>query len=271
MHPPETAQVGGAQVIRIGTASANPAGYTHTRSRQPNPRAGRRSGAPESRAAVSLPNSDRARRRRSPALVMPPRACPPRAARRFCSLAHGRPVATSTELRSLHRPTSTWSTQAPEQPRARGTRSPRTVKRIGGGQALKAARRQRDRCRALRRRRVRLGHPRTRHGPVFANASRHSTDPRSHCFPPAATSAAAPARRFEPTRQTSIPPALVEYLKNIKPATPPSPTGPRRLQSRLADRRRTAISTVTQAEIDTLLETSARATATEEPSLPLAE
>ncbi len=71
---------------------------------------------------------------------------------------------------------------------------------------------------------------------------------------------------------TSIPPALTGYLSDIKPAYSPQVPPVRSVYNHgwlIGDEQ--AISAVTQAEIDTLLETSPSATATEEPSLPLAE
>jgi hypothetical protein len=65
---------------------------------------------------------------------------------------------------------------------------------------------------------------------------------------------------------------LTEYLKNIKPAYSPQIPPVRGVYNHgwlIGDEQ--AISAVTQAEIDTLLETSARTAATEEPSLPFAE
>jgi hypothetical protein len=71
---------------------------------------------------------------------------------------------------------------------------------------------------------------------------------------------------------TSIPPALAGYLSDIKPAYSPQVPPVRSVYNHgwlIGDEQ--AIAAVTQAEIDTLLETSPSATATEEPSLPLAE
>jgi len=71
---------------------------------------------------------------------------------------------------------------------------------------------------------------------------------------------------------TSIPPTLAGYLSDIKPAYSPQVPPVRSVYNHgwlIGDEQ--AISAVTQAEIDTLLETSPRASATEEPSLPLAE
>ena len=75
-----------------------------------------------------------------------------------------------------------------------------------------------------------------------------------------------------PGAGTSIPPVLAGYLSDIKPAYSPQVPPVRSVYNHgwlIGDEQ--AISAVTQAEIDTLLETSPRATATEEPSLPLAE
>jgi hypothetical protein len=72
--------------------------------------------------------------------------------------------------------------------------------------------------------------------------------------------------------QDSLPPALVSYLNDIKPAYSPQVPPVRGVYNHgwlIGDEQ--AISAVTQAEIDALLETSPQATATEEPSLPLPE
>ncbi len=71
---------------------------------------------------------------------------------------------------------------------------------------------------------------------------------------------------------SSIPPELTSYLSDIKPAYSPQVPAVRSVYNHgwlIGDER--AISAVAQAEIDTLLETTPSATATEEPSLPLAE
>jgi hypothetical protein len=109
------------------------------------------------------------------------------------------------------------------------------------------------------------------HGLVFVNASRPLDAP-------AAASLSA-SGDFGPLLllnsrggRTSIPPQLAGYLGDIKPAYSSQIPAVRVAYNHgwlIGDEQ--AISPVTQAEIDTLLEASPSAAATEEPSLPLAE
>ncbi len=116
------------------------------------------------------------------------------------------------------------------------------------------------------------------HGLVFANLSRPLDAPAaallsaSGDFGPLLLldDSSPPARTSTP--RLSIPPALISYLSDIKPAYSPQVSPVRVAYNHgwlIGDER--AISAVTQAEIDALLEASPRAAATEEPSLPLAE
>ena len=120
------------------------------------------------------------------------------------------------------------------------------------------------------------------HGLVFANVSRPLDAPAgaslsaSGDFGPLLLleDSSPPARGSIPRTsiEPALAPALIHYLNDIKPAYSPQVSPVRGVYNRgwlIGDER--AISAVTQAEIDTLLETSPRAAATEEPSLPLAE
>jgi len=113
------------------------------------------------------------------------------------------------------------------------------------------------------------------HGLVFVNPSRPLDAPAAASL--SANGDFGPLLLLDgvasaPGAGTSIPPALVGYLSDIKPAYSPQVPPVRSVYNHgwlIGDEH--AIPAVTQAEIDTLLETSPRATATEEPSLPLAE
>ena len=117
------------------------------------------------------------------------------------------------------------------------------------------------------------------HGLVFVNPSRPLDAPAA--APLSASGDFGPllllAGSSQPTGSStpgasSIPPELTTYLSDIKPAYSPQVPPVRSVYNHgwlIGDEQ--AISAVTQAEIDTLLETTPSATATEEPSLPLAE
>ena len=116
------------------------------------------------------------------------------------------------------------------------------------------------------------------HGLVFVNPSRPLDAPAaaplsaSGDFGPLLLLDASSSPARGSTAGTSIPPELTTYLSDIKPAYSPQVPPVRSVYNHgwlIGDEQ--AISAVTQAEIDTLLETTPSATATEEPSLPLAE
>ncbi len=292
MHPTGAVQVGGAQVIRIGTAAAAPAAYRTSTLTASEPAALAVEVARlESRARGVAPHqvivlADDA----PPALVMPAAGLSAESGAPILLVSNTAiPVATSTELRSLHQPTiyvvgpSALSSHVLAELAHRGA-----VKRIGGGPGVEggaggngaggnpiqnaiAVARYADGA-------FGWGIHEPGHGLVFANASRPLDGPAvallsaSGDFGPLLLleDSSPPAQASIP--QTSIPLALVEYLKNIKPAYSPQVPPVRGVYNHgwlIGDEQ--AISTVAQAEIDTLLETSARANATEEPSLPLAE
>jgi hypothetical protein len=278
MHPTGTAQMGGAQVIRIGTASANPAGYhTYTLAATEPPALAVEVARLESRTRGVAPHqvivlADDA----PPALVMPAAGLSAESGAPILLVSGAAvPVATSTELASLHQPTiyvvdpSALSSHVLAELAHLGA-----VKRIGGGPGVESS----PAGNAIAVARFAdgafgWGIHEPGHGLVFASASRPLDGPAVALL--SASGDFGPLLLLEdssPPAQTSIPPALVEYLKNIKPAYSPQVPPVRGVYNHgwlIGDER--AISTVTQAEIDTLLETSARATATEEPSLPLAE
>jgi len=111
------------------------------------------------------------------------------------------------------------------------------------------------------------------HGLVFANLSRPLDAPAAALL--SASGDFGPLLLLEdssPPGGASLPPSLASYLSDIKPAFSPQVPPVRVAYNHgwlIGDER--AISAVTQAEIDALLEASPRAAATEEPSLPLAE
>jgi len=288
MRPIGAAQVGGAQVIRIGTdAAAAPAGYRTSTLTASEPAALAVEVARlESRARGVAPHqvivlADDA----PPALVMPAAGLSAESGAPILLVSSTAvPVATSTELRSLRQPAiyvvgpSASSSHVLAELAHLGA-----VKRIGGGSGLEggaggngaggnpiqnaiAVARFADGA-------FGWGIHEPGHGLVFANASRPLDGPAVALL--SASGDFGPLLLLEassPPAQASIPLALVEYLKNIKPAYSPQVPPVRGVYNHgwlIGDEQ--AISAVAQAEIDTLLETSARATATEEPSLPLAE
>jgi hypothetical protein len=278
MHPTGAAQIGGAQVIRIGIDSADPAGYhTYTLAATEPSALAVEVARLESRARGVAPHqvivlADDA----SPALAMPAAGLSAESGAPILLVsATDVPVATSTELRSLHQPTiyvvgpSTLSSHVLPELAHLGA-----VKRIGGGPGVESS----PAGNAIAVARFAdgafgWGIHEPGHGLVFANASRPLDGPAVALL--SASGDFGPLLLLEgssPAAQASISPALVEYLKDIKPAYSPQVPPVRGVYNHgwlIGDER--AISAVTQAEIDTLLETSARATATEEPSLPLAE
>ncbi|HEY5045703.1 MAG TPA: cell wall-binding repeat-containing protein [Solirubrobacteraceae bacterium] len=277
MHPTGAAS-GGAQVIRIGTAAAAPAGYrTATLLATEPPRlasevarlASRAHGVAPSQVVVVADNGP-------PALAMPAAGLAAESGAPILLVSSTSvPAATIAELTDLHHPTiyvvgpSALTSHVLAQLAHLGT-----VKRIGGGSAAEdgpvenaiAVARFADGA-------FGWGIHEPGHGLVFANPSRPLDAPAAALL--SASGDFGPLLLLDdssPPTAASLPPALVSYLSDIKPAYSPQIPPVRGVYNHgwlIGDEQ--AISAVNQAEIDTLLETSPRATATEEPSLPLPE
>ena len=281
MHPTGAAQAGGAQVIRIGTTTAAaPAGYRTFTLEASEPAALAAEVAQlESRARGVAPRQVIVLAEDAPpALVMPAAGLSAESGAPILLVAStGVPTATSAELSGLHRPTiyvigpSAVNGRVLAQLAHLGA-----VKPIGGGSGEEtdavgnaiAVARFADGA-------FGWGIHEPGHGLVFVNPSRPLDAPAAASL--SANGDFGPLLLLDgvasaPGAGTSIPPALVGYLSDIKPAYSPQVPPVRSVYNHgwlIGDEH--AIPAVTQAEIDTLLETSPRATATEEPSLPLAE
>jgi hypothetical protein len=279
LHPTGAAQAAGAQVIRIGaTTTAAPAGYRTTTLT---------GSAPPALAAAVARLVSRARGVRPQQVIVLAENAPPALVMPAAGLAaeSGAPIllvsttaipaATSSELSDLRQPTiyvigpSVLSSRLLARLAHFGP-----VKRIGGGpgeadpvdNAIAVAR--------FADGAFGWGIHEPGHGLVFANSTRPLDAPASASL--SANGDFGPLLLLDGLTSaaggTSIPPALVSYLSDIKPAYSPQVPAVRSVYNHgwlIGDER--AISAITQAEIDTLLETSPRANATEEPSLPLAE
>jgi len=300
MHPTGDGEAGGAQVIRIGApaaAPATPAGYRTTTLLASEPAAlaaavarfaGRAHGVAPRQVIVV---SDSA----PPALAMPAAGLSAESGAPILLVGPTSvPAATSSELAALHRPTiyvigpsALHSGVFAELARFGA------VKRIGGAsgeearaggngvggnpiQNAIAVARFADGS-------FGWGIHEPGHGLVFVNPSRPLDAPAaaplsaSGDFGPlllldTASSSTGSSPAGGSTPGTSIPPELTTYLSDIKPAYSPQVPPVRSVYNHgwlIGDEQ--AISAVTQAELDTLLEITPSATATEEPSLPLAE
>ena len=283
MHPTGAAQAAGAQVIRIGATTtavaAAPAGYRTFTLATSEPAALAAAVAKlVSRARGVAPRqvivlSDDA----PPALVMPAAGLSAESGAPILLLsATAIPAATSSELAGLHQPTIyVVGPSALSSHVLAGLARFGPVKPIGSGSGADAE--PVDNAIAVARfadGAFGWGIHEPGHGLVFANLARPLDAP--------ATASLSASGDFGPlllldgltsaAGGTSIPPALVSYLSDIKPAYSPQVPAVRSVYNHgwlIGDER--AISAITQAEIDTLLETSPSANATEEPSLPLAE
>jgi hypothetical protein len=279
MHPTGAAQVAGAQVIRIGTTTAAaPAGYRTSTLAASEPSMlaaevarllSRARGVVPQQVIVLGENAP-------PALVMPAAGLSAESGAPILLVsATAIPAATISELSSLHRPTiyvigpSTLSSRV-----LGGLAHFGPVKRIGGGpgevdpvdNAIAVAR--------FADGAFGWGIREPGHGLVFANLTRPLDAPAAASL--SASGDFGPLLLLDGLTSaaggTSISPALASYLSDIKPAYSPQVPAVRSVYNHgwlIGDER--AISAITQAEIDTLLETSPRANATGEPSLPLAE
>ena len=306
MRPTGDGQAGGAQVILIGapaTVPAAPAGYRATTLLASEPAAlavavarfaGRAHGvAPrqvlvlseDAPPALAMPAAGLSAESGAPILLVGPTSIP---------------AATSSELAELHRPTiyvigptalhsrvfaklaHFGSVKRIEGEAGEETKADEEAKAGGNGaggnpieNAIAVAR--------FADGSFGWGIHEPGHGLVFVNPSRPLDAPAaaplsaSGDFGPlllldAASSPAQGSTAGDSTAGTSIPPELTSYLNDIKPAYSPQVPPVRSVYNHgwlIGDEQ--AISAVTQAEIDTLLEATPSATATEEPSLPLAE
>jgi len=285
MRPTGAAQAGGAQVIRIGTTTATaPAGYRTSTLTASEPAALAAEVAQlESRARGVAPRQVIVLAEDAPpALVMPAAGLSAESGAPILLVAStGVPTATRAELRSLHRPTiyvvgpSAVNSRVLAQLAHLGP-----VKPIGGGSGEEtgAGGNPIDNAIAVARfadGAFGWGIHEPGHGLVFVNLSRPLDAPAAASL--SANGDFGPLLLLDGVASaagagTSIPPALAGYLSDIKPAYSPQVPPVRSVYNHgwlIGDEQ--AIAAVTQAEIDTLLETSPSATATEEPSLPLAE
>jgi hypothetical protein len=294
MRPTGDGEAGGAQVIRIGApaaAPAIPAGYRTTTLF---------AGEPAALAAAVARFAARAHGVAPRQVIIISAAAPPALTMPAAGLSaeSGAPIllvgptsvpaATGSELAGLHRPTiyvigpsALHSGVFAELARFG------TVKRIGGepGEATRAGGRTGgdpiENAIAVARfadGSFGWGIHEPGHGLVFVNPSRPLDAPAaaplsaSGDFGPLLLLGASSSSARGSTAGTSIPPELTTYLGDIKPAYSPQVPPVRSVYNHgwlIGDEQ--AISAVTQAEIDTLLETTPSASATEEPSLPLAE
>jgi hypothetical protein len=287
MHPTGAAQAGGAQVIRIGSPPAlpaAPAGYRTTTLTASEPAALAAEVAQlESRARGVTPRQVIVLAEDAPpALVMPAAGLSAESGAPILLIAStGIPTATRAEMAGLHRPTiyvvgpSAVNSHVLAQLAHLGA-----VKPIGGGsgEETRAGGNPIENAIAVARfadGTFGWGIHEPGHGLVFVNLSRPLDAPAAASL--SANGDFGPLLLLDevatgPGAGTSIPPELAGYLSDIKPAYSPQVPPVRSVYNHgwlIGDEQ--AISAVTQAEIDTLLETSPRATATEEPSLPLAE
>ena len=301
MRPTGDGQAGGAQVIRIGAptaAPATPAGYRTTTLLASEPAAlaavvarfaGRAHGVAPRQVIVlstSLP----------PAFAMPAAGLSAESGAPILLVGPTSvPAATRSELAGLHRPaiyvigpaamhSSVFAELAHFGPVVRIGGTSGEAARAGGngGNPSQAGGNPVNNAIAVARfvdGSFGWGIHEPGHGLVFVNPSRPLDAPAA--APLSASGDFGPLLLLEGSGQpagsstagaSSIPPELTTYLSDIKPAYSPQVPPVRSVYNHgwlIGDEQ--AISAVTQAEIDTLLETTPSATATEEPSLPLAE
>jgi hypothetical protein len=283
MHPTGAAQAGGAQVIRIGTATALPGGYRVSTLTANEPAAlaaevtrlvGSARGVTPHQVIVLADDA-------LPSLVMPAAGLSAESGAPILLVGSTSvPAASSAALRSLHQPTiyvvgpsALASHVLAELARFGPVKPIGSVSGTGAEPVENAIAVARFADGAFG-----WGIHEPGHGLVFANLARPLDAPAA--APLSASGDFGPLLLLDdssPAAQgsipgTSIPPALTSYLNDIKPAYSPQVPPVRGVYNHgwlIGDEQ--AISAITQAEIDTLLETSPRATATEEPSLPLPE
>jgi hypothetical protein len=293
MHPTGASQAAGAQVIRIGaTTAAAPAGYHMSTLAASEPAAlavevarlvSRARGVAPRQVIVLADDAP-------PALVMPAAGLSAESGAPILLLsATAIPAATNSELAGLHRPTiyvvgpSALSSHVLGELARFGP-----VKPVGSGSGADAGAGGNPIENAITVARFAdgtfgWGIHEPGHGLVFVNLTRPLDAPATASlsangdFGPLLLLLADSSPDSSPAAQgsipgTSIPSELAGYLNDIKPAYSPQIPPVRSVYNHgwvIGDEQ--AISAFTQAEIDTLLETSPRATATEEPALSLAE
>ncbi|HEY3866004.1 MAG TPA: hypothetical protein VGL54_07970 [Solirubrobacteraceae bacterium] len=308
MHPSGDGQAGGAQVIRIGAASTLPAAPTGYRTRTltaGDPPAlavavARLAGATHGvapRQVIVLSEQV------PPALAMPAAGLSAESGAPILLVSSTRiPAATRAELAGLHRPAiyligpSTLHDHVLAALARLGS-----VKPIGGGSEAEAGTDGNgaggngasgngaggaggnpiQNAIAIARfadGSFGWGIHEPGHGLVFVNPTRPLDAPAAASlsangdFGPLLLLGASGPSVPDAVAGAAISPALAAYLSDIKPAYSPQVPPVRSVYNHgwlIGDEQ--AISAVTQAEIDSLLEISPSATATEEPSLPLAE
>jgi hypothetical protein len=298
MRPTGDDQAGGAQVIRIGTpaaAPAVPAGYRTTTLLASKPAAlaaavarfaARAHGVAPRQVIVLSVNAP-------PALAMPAAGLSAESGAPILLVGPTSvPAATGSELAGLHRPTiyavgpsaihgSVFAELARFGPVKRIEGEADEAARTSGGGNAAGGNPIQNAIAVARFADGSFGwgiHE-PGHGLVFVNPSRPLDAPAaaplsaSGDFGPLLLLGASNSPGGSSTTpSTSIPPELTTYLNDIKPAYSPQVPPVRSVYNHgwlIGDEQ--AISALTQAELDALLEITPSATATEEPSLPLAE
>ena len=281
MRPTGAAEANGAQVIRVGSATAVPGGYRLATLAASEPAAlaaevaqlvGRARGVAPRQVIVVADNAP-------PALTMPAAGLSAESgAPILFADSTSVPPATSAALKSLRQPTiyvvgrSALNSHVLAELAHLGPVKPIGSASGPGAEPVEnaiAVARFADGA-------FGWGIHEPGHGLVFASPARPFDAPAA--APLSASGDFGPLLLLDEgngqasTAQAAIPPALVSYLNDIKPAYSPQVPPVRSVYNHgwlIGDEQ--AISAVAQAEIDALLETSPRATATEEPSLPLPE
>ena len=253
MHPPGAAALGGAQVIRIGTSRG--AAAADLASRTTAAAAGRAAAAAAAAVEQLLPRAQRQRRPHQVIVVAAdaPRGAAdargrprrPRAARRSCSSTpRGVPAGDGRRARSLHRPSIyvIGGAAAAPAPRCSELRHFGHVTAIAGDHASAAPAKPPPRTRS-----------RSRASPTARSAGGSKNPATASCSPTPPARSTRPAAALLSASGEYGPLLLLESAdadrrRRSAPisATSSRPTPPRphsgrsrRLQSRLADRRRT--------------------------------
>ncbi len=280
LHPTGATPAGGAQVIRIGTSPPVPAGYRVTTLPAAEPAAlaaevarllSRARGAAPRQVIVLSEEAP-------PALVMPAAGLSAESGAPILLVgSKSVPPATSAALKNLHQPTiyvvgpSALDSHVLAELAHLGPVTPIGSRSGAGAEPVEnaiAVARFADGA-------FGWGIHEPGHGLVFANPTRPLDAPAAASL--SASGDFGPLLLLDdssPAAQAALPhaplpPALTSYLDDIKPAYSPQVPPVRGVYNHgwlIGDEQ--AISARTQAEIDTLLETSPRASATEEPSLP---
>jgi hypothetical protein len=295
MRPTGDGQAGGAQVIRIGAAStlpAAPAGYRTATLTASDPPAlavavarlvSRTHGVAPRQVIVLAENAP-------PALVMPAAGLSAESGAPILLVSSTSvPAATRSELAGLHRPAIYLVGPSALHSQVLATLAQLgSVKPIGGYSGATAGAGGNGAGGNPIQNAIAVarfadgsfgwGIHEPGHGLVFVNPTRPLDAPAAASLsangdfgPLLLLGASSPSAR-DSLAGAVVSPALAAYLSDIKPAYSPQVPPVRSVYNHgwlIGDKH--AISAVTQAEIDTLLEITPSATATEEPSLPLAE